>query len=616
MKNLKAHLAKIVMQGFELFEPRQRHKDDYTIDAVVTAAFPPAYQQPSLFRSDTTERKRIKSGLSSAAIAFDSKEGMFVTDTQNLILQVNSAFTKITGYSAKDVIGKSPSLFQSGHHNGDFYAAMWESLNSTGSWEGEIWNRHKNGEVHPEYLSITAVIATDGVVTHYVAKLTDTTMNKAAVDEIERLAFYDPLTCLPNRRLLLDRLESALASSHNSGRKGALLFIDMDNFKMLNNTLGHGMGDLLLEQVARRIEPCVRAGDTIARFGSDEFAVILEGLSEHDLEAAAQTEMIGDKIMAILKQPYQLAMQQYFNTTSIGATVFSGHEQPKDELLKQANIAMYQAKDSGRNALRFFDPQMQDRLSARAALETDLRLALAENQFKLYYQSQVYNNSQVLGAEALIRWQHPVRGLLLPADFIALAEETDLILPIGQWVLETACAQIKIWESSVQTQHLQLAINVSAKQFHQVDFVEQVRQVLLHNAISPDRLKLELTESVVLDDIDDTIRKMHALREIGVRFSMDDFGTGYSSLSYLTQLPLDQIKIDQSFVQNIGIKNTDALIVQTIIGMANNLGMEMIAEGVETEKQRSFLEQSDCKVCQGYLFSQPVPIEQFECYIN
>jgi diguanylate cyclase (GGDEF)-like protein len=386
----------------------------------------------------------------------------------------------------------------------------------------------------------------------------------------------------------------------------------MDNFKVLNDTLGHDKGDLLLKQVAQRLESCMREGDTVARLGGDEFVVMLEDLSEHALDAAAQTEVIGNKILTALNQPYQLAMHECHSTPSIGATLFNSHEQSIDELLKQADIAMYQAKSSGRNTLRFFDPQMQASISARVALEADLRLALAENQFKLYYQPQVCHNRQVIGAEVLIRWQHPLRGLVSPADFIPLAEETGLILHIGQWVLETACAQIKIWEGSVHNRHLQLAVNVSARQFRQVNFVEEVTHALQRNAINPDRLKLELTESLVLDDIHDSVRKMNALREVGVHFSMDDFGTGYSSLAYLTQLPLDQLKIDRSFIHNIGLKTTDAVIVQTIIGMANNLGMEVIAEGVETEAQRIFLEQHGCQVCQGYLFSKPIPIEQFE----
>ncbi len=558
------------------------------------------------------ERKQAELELRIAATAFESQEGMFVTDAQNMILRINRSFTRITGYSAEEVLGKNPRIFQSGRHGTEFYTLMWESIQRLNVWEGEIWNCRKNGEIFPEYLTITAVKDQDGIVRNYVATFNDITSSKAAANEIERLAFYDPLTGLPNRRLLWDRLRTAQASSNRSGCQGALLFIDMDNFKTLNDSHGHDMGDLLLKQVAQRLESCIREGDTVARLGGDEFVVMLEDLSEHGLEAAARTEAVGKKILANLNQPYQLARHECHSTPSIGATLFKGHDQSIDELLKQADIAMYQAKSSGRNTLRFFDPQMQASISARVELEADLRQALVENQFKLYYQPQVCHNRQVIGAEVLIRWLHPQRGLVSPADFIPLAEETGLILAIGQWVLETACARIKIWEGDEHTRHLQLAVNVSARQFRQVNFVELVSEILRREAINPDRLKLELTESLVLDDIEDTVRKMNALREIGVRFSMDDFGTGYSSLAYLTKLPLDQLKIDQSFVHNIGEKATDAVIVQTIIGMANNLGMEVIAEGVETEAQRMFLEKHDCQVFQGFLFSEPLTIEKFE----
>jgi diguanylate cyclase (GGDEF)-like protein/PAS domain S-box-containing protein len=456
----------------------------------------------------------------------------------------------------------------------------------------------------------------DGEPWRMIGTVQDITERKLSENKIERLAFYDPLTGLPNRRLLMDRLKQALAASTHSKKRGVLLFIDLDNFKTLNDTLGHNIGDLLLQQVAQRLTDCVRENDTVARLSGDEFVVILEDLSRHLLKAVTQADIIGEKILLALNQPYQLAAHSYYNSSSMGATLFSDHEQPIEELLKQADIAMYQAKAAGRNTLRFFDVEMQARINARVALEADLRLALAENQFKLYYQLQNTHDKHVIGAEVLIRWQHPQRGLVSPNDFIPLAEETGLILPIGQWVLETACAQIKLWESSVHTQHLQLAVNVSAMQFRQTDFVDRVHQALRHSAISPDRLKLELTESLILDNINDTIQKMNALRKIGTRFSMDDFGTGYSSLAYLTQLPLDQLKIDQSFIHNIGIKPADAVIVQTIVGMARNLGIEVIAEGVETEAQRAFLELHGCALCQGYLFSQPVPIEQFEALLE
>ena len=566
--------------------------------------------------TDTTERNQTEQNLRIAAIAFESQEGMFVTDANSVILRVNHVFTSITGYTAEEAIGKTPRLLNSGRQDDAFYTAMWASINNTGAWQGEICNRRKNGEIYPEHLTITAVKDQDGIVTNYVATLTDITLRKAAEEEIQHLAFYDPLTGLANRRLLLDRLNQALASSARSGNDGALLFLDLDHFKTLNDTLGHDIGDLLLQQVAERLTACVREGDTVARLGGDEYLVMLEDLSEQNIEAAAQTEAIGEKILTALNRPYQLATHEYHSTPSIGVALFSDHNQSQDDLLKHADIAMYQAKKAGRNTMRFFDPQMQASIDVRAALEADLRLALQEKQFKLYYQSQVYHNRQIIGAEVLLRWQHPVRGLVPPLEFIPLAEETGLILPIGQWVLEMACDQLKAWEGSIHTQHLQLAVNVSARQFYQPNFIEMVSQALSHSAINPDRLKLELTESLVLDNIADTILKMHALRGIGVRFSMDDFGTGHSSLAYLTQLPLDQLKIDQSFIRNIGIKSTDAVIVQTIIGMGNNLGMDIIAEGVETEAQRAFLQKHGCPACQGYLFSKPVPLEEFEVLLG
>lgn len=566
--------------------------------------------------TDITERKIVENTLSIAAIAFESQEGIMITDCNGVIIRVNNAFTHITGYRALEAIGKNPRILKSGHQNADFYAAMWADINNSGVWSGELWNRRKNGDCYPQRLTITAVKNTKDIVSNYVGTFTDITMIKQATDEIKHLAFYDPLTDLPNRRLFQDRLKTALALSHRSNRHGAVLLIDMDNFKILNDTLGHDIGDLLIQQVAQRLELCVREGDSVARLGGDEFVVMLEDLSEQLVEAAAQTEVIGNKILCTLSLPYQLDRHDFHCTSSIGAVLFDDHEQSVDELLKQADIAMYQAKAAGRNALRFFDQQMQITIDTRMTMETNLHLALKENQFRLYYQSQVDHNDRIIGAEVLIRWQHPQHGFIFPADFIPLAEASGLILPIGQWVLETACAQLNIWAGMAHTRHLQLAVNVSARQFRQADFVAQVRQILGRNAINPEKLKLELTESLVLDNIDDTILKMHALRECGIRFAMDDFGTGYSSLSSLKKLPFDQLKIDQSFVRDLASDPDDAIIVQTIIAMARSLGMEVIAEGVETEAQRSFLKQYDCPFFQGYLFSKPVPIEQFELLLK
>lgn len=564
---------------------------------------------------DISERKQAERQLRIAATVFESQEGMEVTDADQQILQVNKAFTDITGYSADEVIGKNPRLLHSGRHNQDFYTAMWASIDTTGAWEGEVWNRRKNGEIYSDYLTITAVKDQNEVVIHYVATHMDVTLKKAAAEEIERLAFYDPLTKLPNRRLLHDRLKTAMAVSHRNGRKGALLFIDLDNFKTLNDTLGHDMGDLLLQQVAERLSSCVRACDTVARLGGDEFVVMLQDLSEQSFEATKQAENTGNKLLATLNQSYKLAIHDYISTPSIGATLFSGHERTADELLKHADIAMYQAKTSGRNTLRFFDPQMQGVIAARFSLEDELRKALDNQQFQLYYQLQVDSAHQPLGAEALIRWSHPERGLVPPEEFIPLAEETGLILPIGQWVLKTACAQLRAWQQEPITQGLTLSVNVSAKQFFHADFVTQVQSIIRENAINPVLLKLELTESILIKNIEEAIATMNILGKMGIQFSLDDFGTGYSSLQYIKKLPLNQLKIDQSFIRDIADDVSDQAIVRTIIVMAKSLNLNVIAEGVESEEQRQFLLNNGCTNYQGYLFSKPIPIELIEALL-
>jgi len=453
------------------------------------------------------------------------------------------------------------------------------------------------------------------VITHYVAIFTDISDHKTAQAQIENLAFYDPLTNLPNRRLLMDRLDQAINASTRHERKSALLFVDLDNFKTLNDTLGYHQGDLLLAQVAHRLKTCIREGDTVARLGSDEFVVMLENLSENMLDAANQSEAVGDKILAALGVDYLLANGAHHSTPSIGVTLFGGEHQEASEVpLRRAELAMFQAKAAGRNTLRFFDAQMQAEVSAHAALEADLRDAVLNGQFLLHYQPQVVGDGRLTGVEALVRWQHPQRGMVSPAEFIPLAEASGLILPIGQWVLETACAQLAAWASKPDRAHLTIAVNVSARQFHQPNFVEQVLATLARTHAKPRLLKLELTESMLVNDVEGVIAKMGALKGRGVGFSLDDFGTGYSSLAYLKQLPLDQLKIDQGFVRNIVTDANDAAIAKMVMALAESMGLSVIAEGVEIQAQADFLAHLGCHAYQGYLFSRPLPVADFEAF--
>ena len=569
---------------------------------------------------DITERKQAENALRESETRFrtiieQSPMGMAL-GRDGVTVEVNQVYLKMFGYDDIAEVRGQPLTNQIAPQ---CRAEIEERIRRRTRGEPtedsyESIGLRKDGSQFPLYISAKRVILNDGPMTF--AFLVDFTERKAAEARINHLAFYDHLTELPNRRLLIDRLQRALASGARRGQYGALLFIDMDNFKTLNDTLGHVTGDLLLQQVAQRLVSCVREEDSVARFGGDEFVVILEDLSGNALDAAAQTETIGGKILAVLNQPYHLAAHEYHCTTSIGATLFHDNQQTTDELLKQADIAMYQSKRAGRNILCFFDPLMQDTINARATLERKLHRALEKHQFHLHYQIQIDSSGIPIGAEALIRWTHPESGMVSPAQFIPLAEDTGLIVPIGEWALEAVCAQLKAWENDELTNRLVLSVNISAKQFLQADFAAQTQFVMQRYAITPELLKLEITESMLLENIEDTILTMDRLRRIGVRFSLDDFGSGYSSLQYLKRLPLDQLKIDQSFVRDIAFDSSDRAIVSTIIAMAKSLDLDVIAEGVETEEQRNFLLNRGCIHYQGYLFSKPVPIEQFEAMLR
>jgi diguanylate cyclase (GGDEF)-like protein/PAS domain S-box-containing protein len=575
-----------------------------------------------LERTDELERsnaalRESSTELRIAATAFDAQMGMVISDHRNVILRVNRAFTEITGYAAEEVIGKNPNILQSGRHDAAFYKDMFQHIAANGMWAGEIWNRNKDGSLYPGWLSITAVKSEANEITHYVAAFSDISERKDAENQILHLAFYDHLTNLPNRRLLMDRLRLATAACKRHGHVSALLFIDLDNFKFVNDTLGHHIGDELLQQVAQRLTACVRDEDTVARLGGDEFVIMLEALGADTAEAAAHAEQVSHKILAVLRDPYAIDIHSCRCTASIGVAFFTAEQEDVDDLLKRADLSMYQAKANGRNTLRFFDPLVQMQLLAKAQLEAQLRVALEQNQLRLFYQAQVTATGLLAGAEALVRWQHPERGLVPPAEFIPLAEQTGLIVPIGAWVLETACQQLAAWDTPGSTQALTLSVNVSAVQFRRPDFVDQVVAAISQTGVNPARLKLELTESLMVDDVEDVIAKMTSLKTLGVGFSMDDFGTGYSSLAYLSRLPLDQLKIDQGFVRDIESSDTAAVICAATISLAHSLKLKVVAEGVETLAQQYFLSTvHQCDFLQGYLFCKPLPLAEFEILLN
>ncbi len=567
---------------------------------------------------DITERKRSEGALKeSAAFTESLLETMpvpvFYKDTRGFYTGCNSAFSRFIGKAREDIVGKtvfeiSPQAYSQTYRDKD--GELLSDPDGVQIYESRVM--HADGELRDVVFHKARLHGEDGAARGIIGVILDITERKRAEEQIHQLAFYDVLTHLPNRRLLLDRLQHAFAASARNRQYGAIMFLDLDHFKVLNDTKGHEIGDLLLIEVAQRLTSCVRDGDTVARLGGDEFVVVLETLGTAEQKAATQAERVAEKIRDALGQPYQLKERAHHTTPSIGIAMFRGHQDSIDDLLKYADIAMYQAKTAGRNAIRFYDPETQSAIEERADLETELRVALEERQLQLYYQVQVDGLHRPLGAEVLLRWEHPQRGLVSPMQFIPLAEETGLIVPIGLWVLQAACMQLKAWQGKAQTRDLTLAVNVSAKQFRQADFVARVQRALQESGAKPSHLKLELTESMVLENVDDTIAKMRELKLLGVSFSMDDFGTGYSSLQYLKQLPLDQIKIDRSFVRDIASDANDAAIVQTIIAMSDALGLNVIAEGVETQAQHEFLDEHGCHAFQGYLFGKPLPLAQFE----
>ncbi len=603
--------ARAVMRhGMYRNERLMRRKDGSTIwcRIVGKAIDPSDLPNGTLWMvEDISQRVEAEESQRLAAKVFDSSvEGILITDAHSRIVTVNHAFTAITGYGIEEAVGKTPAMLRSGKHSEDFYRQMWASLKEAGQWCGEIWNRRKSGETYLEWLTISAVKNDKGETTNYVAVFSDITSRKLAEERLNYLANYDALTGLPNRILYMERLALALAHAHRNRKMAAVMFFDLDRFKIVNDTLGHTAGDELLQEVAKRVAACLREDDTVARLGGDEFTVILEGIgNERDVAPVAQ------KIIDALARPISLGEQEMFITASIGISVYPNDGLDAQTLVKNADAAMYRAKDLGKNNYQFFKVEMNARAFERLTLENRLRRALERNEFELHYQPQVdLGTGQVVGAEALIRWRHPELGLVSPDRFIPIAEETGLILPIGEWVLRTACAQNKAWQNA-GLPPLHVAVNISGRQFRQKNLIGMVELILAETGLRPEHLELEITESVIMEQAAETIATIGDMRQLGLHLSIDDFGTGYSSLSYLKRFPIDTLKIDRSFVRDITTDQDDAAIVKAVIALAHSLKLLVIAEGVETAEQLGYLREQGCDEIQGFYFSRPLTVEAF-----
>lgn len=556
---------------------------------------------------DITESINIETELKLADIVFkNTLEGIAITNAEGTILSVNPAFTTITGYSANEAIGKNPRILKSDHHNDEFYKNMWADLLEKGYWHGEIWNRRKSGEAYYEWLTIVAIKDADSKPCNYVSVFRDITEIRQKDEHILHMAYHDPLTNLPNRLLFHDRLQQALSSARRYPRIIAVIFIDLDRFKIINDTFGHSVGDTLLQSVALRLKDAVRQNDTVSRLGGDEFIILLS-----EIEKVQDAAIVAQKILHLLSTPFVVHCHELNITASIGISVYPDDGNDVQALMKKADTAMYHVKEQGKNAYQFYKENMNTMLFERILLENNLHRAIERNEFLLYYQPKIDTNSwKICGVEVLLRWQHSEMGLVNPSQFIPIAEETNLIIPIGEWVLRTACMQCMLWKRE-GFPLLSVAVNLSGRQLKHQNLLEMIRKVLEETGFNPEYLELELTESVIMHQAEKITEILHKLKAIGIKVSIDDFGTGYSSLSYLKRFPIDKLKIDQSFVRDVTTSADDSAIVTAIIAIAQSLKLKIVAEGVETADQLAFLKDMQCDEVQGFYFSRPLNTDEF-----
>lgn len=571
--------------------------------------------------TDITEQKAQEDGLRLSAIVFEGADAVVITNAHAQILRVNKSFTAITGYSESEVIGKNPSILSSKRQSADFYKDLWADLKNHQHWQGEIWNKRKSGEIYPEWLTITAVQDDDGDVCNYIGVFSDISHEKSAEEKIRFKDSHDALTHLPNRALLYSQLKKSIEKSKKNRFFGALLFLDLDEFKLINDTMGHKYGDELLKKVASRVSGHISGGDFLARIGGDEFAILMPavGLDRQWVEEC--TEKFAEEIRQCLLEIFEIDEKKFHISSSIGVSIFPGIDGSANtgasDALRQADTAMFRAKDSGKNQVRLFTPDMHLEIERRLIIHNELSTAISNNELEIYLQPQYDINGNPVAAEALLRWFHPLHGAISPAEFIPVAEKTGLIVPLGNWVVAQICQLVGIWKNKPGFYLQRIAVNVSSQQFDDTSFFEFIEAQLKNNNIDGRLIELELTEEVLVGDMDQMSDLFYRLKSLGVHFSIDDFGTGYSSLRYLKRLPLDNLKIDQSFVQDIPHDGNDCILVDTIVAMAQHMGLSVTAEGVETKEQKEFLTGLGCDLFQGYLFSRPMSIKQFETkYVN